>query len=183
MRLFFCIILFINIVLFGQERYVLECNPIAYRMSLFELDSLVGFVEVSNKNDSKLIDEINSSIGNPRGSAYCQALQYYTFWKLGGDNIVPRNGLAQSTFNNARRLGLKTSYTAEVGDLIVWYRVGTSRGHIGRIVEILGDGWVRTIEGNTTTANSKKEGIYYKQRHIHRPMSALMRVKGLVGRR
>jgi hypothetical protein len=93
---------------------------------------------------------------------------------------MQRNGLAQSSYNYAKKVGVKTAYKAQVGDLIVWKRGNTSKGHIGRIVETGEMGCVITIEGNTTNG-SGREGIYKKKRNIKHPISRILQIKGLVG--
>jgi hypothetical protein len=152
------------------------------------LRALVGTIEETNNNDGAIIFRLQDCIGIPRKQPYCQATQYYSFYvsaknlKMDTKNLpIPRNGLAQSSYNYAKQKGVKAPYNAEFGDLIVWKKDNTTKGHIGRIVEVGKMGWVVTIEGNTTNDTTKKEGIFYKKRNIKNPLNRILQVKGIVG--
>ncbi|MDR0926555.1 MAG: hypothetical protein LBO69_02170, partial [Ignavibacteria bacterium] len=106
----------------AQIRYELPCDKRLFDSSLDTLKGLVGTQEATNNNDGAKINEIQLICGIPIGSAYCNATQYYAFFvsakelKMDTMNLpIPRNGLAQSSFNYAKKQGVKTEYKAQVG--------------------------------------------------------------------
>lgn len=168
---------------FSQSRYVLPASERLQTSSLGLLKAFVGFTEETNKNDGEPFYTVQDYIGIRRGSAYCQALQYYCFditAKFYDEvNPIPRNALAQATYNTARKHQKRTPYKAKIGDLIVWKKGRTAFGHIERIESVQKGGWVITIAGNVQ--QGKKQGIFRKRRNIAQPISRLLKVKGLVG--
>lgn len=191
MKRIFALILVISLfnsitTLQGANKYNVPCNVSLFDGSLDTLKTLVGVLEKTGKNDGEIIRKIQITCGLPVGAAYCQATQYHCFEKsrlfLGlpkSANPIPKNGLAQSSFNHAKKVGVKTAYTATIGDLIVWKKGETIYGHIGRIVGIGEMGWVMVIEGNTS--NGGVQGIFVKKRNIGHPLSRSLQIKGLVG--
>jgi hypothetical protein len=169
----------------AQSRYEISCDKRVFDKSLEILNSLEGTIEKTGKNDGEKIFEIQTTCGIPKKAAYCNATQYFTFFEaVKALNLttkaipIPKNGLAQSSFNYAKKVGKKTEYFAEVGDLLVWKRGNTAKGHIERVVEVRQMGWVITLGGNVSSG--KKEGIFKKKRNIANPLSKLLSPKGLV---
>lgn len=181
------VLLFVSSVQ-AQTKYNLTCSYELFEQSLRELYKLEGIQEATNRNDGKIINTIQKTCGIPAGSSYCAATQYYTF-KSAADSLgltssgipISRNGLAQAHFNYAKANGRQVRYFAEVGDLIVYKRGNTGFGHIGRVIIVGEMGWVYTIEGNVTSNNTKKQGIFRKKRNIAMPIDKILNIKGLVG--
>ena len=174
----------------AQSRYEIPCDKRVFEYSLKVLQSLEGTRETTSKNDGVKINEIQMICGIPKGAPYCNATQYYTFYKSAEDlqlDIkaipIPKNGLAQSSFIYASKHGKKTAYNAEYGDLLVWARGNSINGHIERVTEIRSMGWVITLGGNVSATIDGKtvEGIFYKKRHLANPLGRLLQPKGLVG--
>lgn len=183
----FCFLIFIVGVCLGQERYELNVSKDLIVLSRKIAFSFVGEKEIQ-PNRSPKIDKINQTIGNPVGSPYCQAGQYYSYYsassllKKNYDNWpVPKNGLAISTFNLAKSKGKKNKkYFAKEDDFIVWKAPNNHTGHIERVVKVLNKGWVETI-GFNVSINQKEEGIWIKKRNIYFPLNRIKKIKGIVG--
>lgn len=183
------ILLLIPIQLQTQSKYEIDCPPDLVFHSMNILTNLVGIREKTNKNDGYIINQIQYSCGLKNGDPYCQATQYYTFQKavelLNMNNLtcyknpIPRNGLAQSTFNKARKTGKKTKYFCQIGDLVVWKKGKTAYGHIERIDKLGKNGWIVTIGGNVSNGN--QQGIFRKKRNLALPLNRVLTIKGIVG--
>lgn len=172
---------------FSQERYVVKCRQDLITKSYYYAKSQVGLKETGNNRG--IADIYNLSIGNPKGASYCQAGQYWAYWKACGDLKLsyavipmPRNGLANSTFNYAKKIGQKTGYYAEKHDFIIWKSVNDWTGHIERIIEVKQGGWVTTIGFNTGGGSEfNGDGVAFKKRNITFPLTRIKRIRGLVG--
>ena len=185
---FKCLLIILLIpTLYSQTRYELKCPENLINGSYKILLEQVGKLETGNNRG--IADIYNRSIGNPLGSPYCQAGQYYCYLtaahKLGNPSMflpLPRNGLANSTFDNAKRKGIKTRYAARKHDFIIWKSIYNYTGHIERIVEVRKGGWVKTVGFNTgSKSEDNGEGVCYKMRNINFPLSRIKQIRGLVG--
>lgn len=168
------------------DKYLLQCNK-----DLLELSTLVGLSEVNtleltNKNDGEVVKYL-IAVGLNKGNPYCAAGQYWCFWqackimKLDYSNIpIPKTGLASSIYNYAKAKGDRADAKAQKNDLIIWKKKNSIFGHIERIIEVKGAGWVKTLAFNVSGAVGRKEGVFIKQRNLYHLLSR-MRVHGLVG--
>lgn len=124
------------------------------------------------------------SVGIKTPAPYCNAGQYYCFWKVTNNIPMVKSGLAISTFQRASKVGVKVPYRAEIDDLIVWNKPKTIFGHIERVVEVGKAGWITTIGFNTTSGNKGNQrdggGVYKRKRNIYHPLGRNV-IKGLVG--
>jgi hypothetical protein len=181
------LLLSITVASFTQIRYELTAPKVLVLKSYNYLISQIGKTEIGNNRG--IADEYNRSIGNPLGSPYCQAGQYWCYVQACNElNIpyyeipMPRNGLANSTFNYAMRLGKRTGYTPQVHDLIIWKSVYNSTGHIERIVSVRNGGWVYTVGFNTgVKSQDNGEGVSKMKRNIRFPLNRIKKIRGLVG--
>jgi len=138
-----------------------------------------------------IADKYNRAIGNPLGSPYCQAGLYWCYLEaarsLGMSASVipmPRNGMANSTFDFFRKSGYKTAYKASVHDFIIWRSPKNYTGHIERIIAVGKAGWVTTVGFNTSPgtrgSQSNGDGVYIRKRNIRHPLAS-KRIRGLAG--
>jgi hypothetical protein len=172
---------------FSQSRYEVKCSQILINRSYQYLINEVGKIE--GKENRGIADVYNSAIGNPLGSSYCQAGQYWCYYKSCQDyNLnyslipMPRNGMAYSTYQFGVHYGKMTIYKPKIHDFIVWKAKTNGTGHIERIVKIGKAGWVTTIGFNTGSASQDNgEGVFYKKRNIYFPLNRIKYIKGLVG--
>jgi hypothetical protein len=179
-------LIFLPLLLLGQERYeiavekelVIESKKVALKQ--------VGILE-TGQNRGKEIDVYNQIIGNPLGSPYCQAGQYYCYyiaylnlkWEI-KNHPVPRNGLANSTFDYAKKVGKKSKkYYAKENDFIIWKEIDSYFGHIERINKVGKAGWVETIGFNVS--QNGKEGVFICKRNIKFPLTRIKKIRGIVG--
>ncbi len=175
-------------LLFGQQRYNVFVDSLLVEKSRDILFAQLG-VREAGRNRGEMVDVYNKVVGLPLGSPYCQAGQYYCYWKASRDlgriynnYPVPRNGMAISTFYLAKRTGEKSKYEASVDAFIVWkHREGAS-GHIERIIGVMKKGWVKTIGFNTgSQSQDDGEGVFEKKRNIHFPLTRIKFILGIVG--
>ena len=175
---------------YAQQRYVLPTKSELVQASYQIMLGQLGTTE-SGYNRGIMIDDYNRSIGNPLGASYCQAGQYWCYWtacnKLNIPYLyipMPRNGLANSTFDNAKKHGYLTGYTPKLHDFIVWRMPGGYTGHIERITEVLKAGWVVTVGFNTSSgvrgSQDNGDGCFKRKRNIKAPLGRKS-IRGLVG--
>lgn len=168
----------------SQVKYTLPCTNFVLYKSKFVLLSQVGVQEKTGNNDGVEVEKYLSSVGLKKGNPYCNAGQYWCFSTATDTNPMVKSGLAISTFNKAKKEGLRTSLNAEEHDLIVWNHKGTITGHIERIIEVQQKGWVYTIGFNTTSGTSGNQrdggGVWKRRRNIYHFLGR-MQLLGLVG--
>jgi len=179
-------ILFYPLMCLSQVRYDVFVNKNLIDKSKEIAINQIGIIE-KGKNRGEQIDKYNEIIGNPLGSPYCQAGQYYCYYmaylELGLNPLnhpVPRNGLANSTFDYAKRIGKRNKkYFAKNNDFIVWKAIDSPFGHIERIYKTHKAGWVETIGFNVRVGG--KEGVFIVKRNIYFPLSRIKQIRGIVG--
>jgi hypothetical protein len=184
MRIILLIILFFLLSGSSPQKYNVPAKESVLRESYKILVAQVG-VKEEGENRGKKIYEYQKTVGIPPGAPYCAAGQYYCF-KMAVQNLnldenaipIKKTGLANEIFNDAKKKGKKVEYKPFIHDLIVWRRGRTIFGHIERIVEVFGYGWVKTVAFNTNNGN--EAGVFYKKRNIYHPLQQ-MAIVGLVG--
>lgn len=164
-------------------RYVVRCADSVAARSLAVARSQVGVKEATGHNDGAQVEMYLHSVGLGRGYAWCAAFQYWTFEQTGGAAPFVRTPLANGIFADAVRRGTRQG-TYRAGDLLVWRHGGAgSSGHVGRIVAVLHDGYVRTVEGNTSSGTGNQrdgDGVYERVRNVRLPLGQLY-LRGFVG--
>ncbi|HAW08580.1 MAG TPA: hypothetical protein DCW42_05330 [Bacteroidetes bacterium] len=157
-----------------------------HKSSQFALNE-VGVIEKTNRNDNIRINEYLASVGLSPRNPYCQAGQYWSFlqainyFKLDSSEIpLLRTGSTVSAYNYAksRKVKIIISNTAKKDDLLYWRNGKEWSGHVGRIIEVMDKGWVKTIEFNTT-GEKGKEGVWIKKRNIFHVINRLT-VRGIL---
>jgi hypothetical protein len=138
-----------------------------------------------------IADIYNKAIGNPLGSPYCQAGQYWCYMMacdiLGLKQFIlpiPRNGMANSTFEYAKKHGYKTNYQPKVNDMIIWRSPDGRNGHIERIISVGRAGWVTTVGFNTSpgsyNSQDNGDGVWIRKRNIYQALGRKA-IRGLAG--
>jgi hypothetical protein len=155
-------------------------------------DLLIGEVGKKETGENRgIADVYNKAIGNPLGSPYCQAGQYWCYLKACAElNLqpfeipMPRNGLANSTFDYIKKYGVKTKYNPKVHDFIIWKSPEGYTGHIERIIAVGKAGWVTTVGFNTSSGLSGSQdnggGVWKRKRNIYHPLGR-KKIRGLSG--
>lgn len=170
---------------FSQVKYELPARKIVLEKSLEIGLREVGTCELSNRNDG-IVRKYLLPFGLPEGNPYCAAGQYFTFLaavrdlRLSEKYIpIPKTPLANRVLDYALSKGKKTKYHPSKNDLIIWRKAKTRFGHIERIIEVEGKGWVRTLAFNVKN-DFGQEGVFIKRRNILHPLGRLA-VRGIVG--
>jgi|WetSurMetagenome_2_1015567.scaffolds.fasta_scaffold157450_2 hypothetical protein len=185
MKTLILILLFVFSTAQAAERYQLHANPKLVKLSKILVLESVGIEEETGRNDGDDVEGFLNDLGLRKGSAWCSAFEvsmymracYALKWSL--DSIPFKlTALANGVFNSAKK-GTKTAYKAFDDDFIVWYLPGTSNGHIGRILFIIDDKRVLTVEGNTS-GRTEFDGVNINERSIYGNLGQ-KKVRGLVG--
>lgn len=177
----------------AQTRYELGADSHLLDLSQKIMLENVGTKELTGNNDGPKISKILESVGIYNPAPYCQAYVYYCFsearYIIGKCGVlveipIPKSAVAQSSFNYAKSKGLKTNYSPQVNDLIVWKYSNSWAGHTERIYKVLDKGNVLTVGANTSNglSGSQREGngIYKRKRNVKHPIGR-MKLRGLVG--
>ena len=189
MRIFTIILLttiLLTSTIWSQLKYELRCEPYLIESSYDSLLNQVGIKEATGHNDGP-VQKYQNIFGISR-QPYCQMLQYWCFYvnaKVKSDIPIPKSALAISSYNYAKKKGVKVDYIPGVHDLLVYQNDGKSTGHVERIIKTGELGWVTVIAGNTSNGKSGNQregnGVYRRERNIYHPLSRILLIKGLVG--
>lgn len=134
----------------------------------------IGKKEVGiNRGD--WVDEINRWIGAQLGSAYCvswiQHRLYLCAKELGLEINLPKSPSCLQFAKLQRKENIIYSRSnVQPGDIIIWIKKGSWKGHAGVCSKVLGDGKIETIEANTSppTGDQREgDGVYLKVRNIN----------------
>ena len=127
-------------------------------LSLKTAQSQNGVQEIPrNSNAGPAVESYLKSVGLGKGYAWCMAFVYWSVKQAAlqlntTSPLVKTAGvLRQWNEVNSR---MKTS-SPQVGDIFIM-DYGKGQGHTGFVVEILANGYVRTIEGNTNDEGSRE---------------------------
>jgi CHAP domain len=128
-------------------------------------------------NRSPDIDRWNNDVGAPLGSPYCASYTSAMLEKAHTYSPKTRTALARNFWNKANRNDRHTAreilngqYSVQEGDIVVWARGNTIRGHVG----IAYRNWYgkagRTIEANTSSgvrgSQFDGDGVHLRRRAI-----------------
>ncbi len=168
--------------LYAQQRYELTTlrNTNLERIELAK--SQLGVRE--EKNPAQ-IRKYLASVNIYSNAAWCQAFQFWLMDsicnKLKIVNPLPQSGLAISSYNYAKKVGIRTQFIPQAGDLLVWKTEGKWTGHVALIVQVKSEKSVITIEGNTSSKSVRTGGaVERKERLVNHPIGKLL-VYGIVG--
>jgi hypothetical protein len=180
------IILFLvlaNLNVYAQKRYAIECkDTMILHNSELRCIAEMGKTEKGGNNTGLHIKEYHKFIGlNYAGRfAYCAMGQCFCYQK---DRIFNFSALANNIYAYFVKNGIQTVYEPKKHDFIVWKNINNSNGHIGRVKQYLGNGWVLTYEFNTSPDKGNQrdgDGNYIKKRNIYHILGR-MKVRGLAG--
>lgn len=132
------------------------------------LRAYLGAREVNASNSGPLIDNFFEGCGVPKGNPYCGCFLNYGLLAIGGmgpscpawtpcwftKNVVWKRDVDPEsvTFQEGWTIGL------------YFHRLGRI-AHVGSVVEDFGDGYIKTIEGNTNSAGSREgHGVFMRIR-------------------
>ena len=137
----------------------------AMRIVRFFVDAKVR--EELGPNHGKWVDKILASVGSKPGFAYCASSVYYAMINAGADpRQLPEKRSAAgviSWYQWANQKGMLYGVPKR-GFLFYW--LDGQHGHIGFVREV-GNGWFKTLEGNTNADGSRDgDGFYEKVRYI-----------------
>ena len=126
----------------------------------------IGKHELTGNNDGKHVKEYLASVGINFRAPYCMAFQHWAFMKAG---FVPflKSGSTGAVWQSAKRNGTRVKPIPDKHSLIFWHR--GNAGHVGRIDSVGFNGWVKTIEGNTSNglkgSQAEGNGNYIRMRN------------------
>lgn len=175
-------LLIAKMTLQSQTRYELKEQKLTKKERIEFAKSQIG---INKTKDRAVVLSYLRNVGLKNYTAWCQAFQYTSFVvatnKLQIQIAIPRSGLANSSFDYAKRIGAKrTNFYALLGDLLVWKSEGWS-GHVGLVIDTLGNNKVISIEGNTSSLSTSQGGaVERKMRYLNHKIGKL-KVRGLVG--
>jgi hypothetical protein len=128
------------------------------------------------KESDNLVSKIRRTVHqDPNKEPWCIDFIWFCLdqIKQKSDLMRTNSAMALWTHSDTRLRTLRP----EIGNIVIWCFGGTSRGHGGIVAEIHeGLGLIKTIEGNTTPANTVDrigDGVYLKTRHIISPPGAM----------
>lgn len=178
--------IFLTLAIRSQSKYELICKPYLIELSYDSLIAQIGIREATGNNDGAV--EKYQKIFSMKNQPYCQMLQYWCFYvnaNKKSDIPIPKSALAISSYNYAKKYGVKVPYMPAKHDFLVYQNSGDVTGHVERIVSVGELGWVIVVAGNTTngkTGNQREgNGVYKRERNIYHPLSRILLIKGLVG--
>lgn len=130
--------------------------------------SEIGVREATGHNDGDQVEKYLSSVGLPKGYAWCAAFVNYNLRKCGAQHAG--SGWSPNWFPLHRtvvtRLGLgDAGYEPRAGDVFGIFFLDKKRiAHIG-FIHVWGRNNVVTVEGNTNNMGSREgDGVYKKTR-------------------
>lgn len=172
----------------APERITIVATEHQWTKSMTLLREQIGVIE-RGSNDGTMVRRYLASVGLRAGNPWCWALQYWSYAEC--DDSVPAalkaTGSTQTAWYHARRHAMAITVAAapQAGDLVIYYTPGRWSGHGARITDIVGGGWLKTIEGNTSSGGQGSQrdgdGCYARRRNWLHPMLRL-RVRGFIGR-
>jgi len=144
-----------------------------------------NLIDVGGNKTAKEIQKFLNSVGLKGNQPYCQAFVYYCHKVNGYADF--RTGLANGYYASLKRkYGSFRGTVENKQGLIVWKYPNSVSGHIGFILRIPRNGYVQTLEGNTSWDNSSpdgrvyagKKGVFVKQRKIGK--LGAMELRGII---
>lgn len=169
----------------------LEAAPQWREAFLQVVATQMGLRERTGRNDGPHIDAYLRAAGLGPGYAYCYAMPYWAgqqaAMKTNTTNPLPRTASTQTAFDRALQAGARVS-GYDVGSIAIFRVPKRWEGHAMTIVEILGNGWVRTHESNTAAPTRRKtttaaerdgQGNYERVRCLNSPLGR-MYLRGII---
>ena len=127
-------------------------------LSLKTAQSQNGVQEVPrNSNAGPAVESYLKSVGLGKGYAWCMAFVYWSV-KQAALQLNTTSPLVKTAgvLRQWNEVNPKMKYTSpKVGDVFIM-DYGKGQGHTGFVVDVLPNGWIRTIEGNTNDEGSRE---------------------------
>lgn len=185
----------ISFICNAQIKYIIPINVKLKTLSEKYCASVIDVKEETGNNDGAIIESIIATGGGKKGYPYCYYYQYWAYEMATNEannhfcckfvNPLVKSGSSQALFNYAVNLNNKTFFKPQKHDFIVWKTSNSWAGHIERIKEVLGGGYVITYAANTSNGKSGSQregnGIFLRKRNINHPLSRLLKIRGLIG--
>lgn len=165
---------FSKIMLYCDEALLIESENVA-------LEEIRAFDhQFQSKRYKYLI-----SVGLKGEYAFCAAAQYYCFAEACSRlNIsitqipIIKSGAVSRIFEESKKSGSGTHAPISRHSLVIWRYPKCCRGHIERVLNVLENGWVRTLAFNTD-CNGTKNSACIKLRNTRHPLGRMM-LKGII---
>lgn len=136
--------------------------------------SQIGIVEQGGANRGKEVNEYLASTGLVPGYPWCAAFVSWCFQQA--QVYAPRSAWVPAYFTKNKLIYLRGKYQSkkpEAGDVFcIWYHNLGRPGHIG-FIEVWGEEWVVTVEGNTNEGGSREGTGVFKKRRLQRQVYAV----------
>lgn len=176
--------------LYSQVRYEVPCEYNVIHRAVSIAHKQVGLKELTGNNDGEHIREYMKAVGlnYDKHYPYCAAGIVWCMLtaadELDKDICIKKSALCYRLFTWAKASGKITYNKPHVGDIVIWNRAGTTKGHTEIIIEVLKNGWVTTIGFNTSNGKrgSQREGngIFIRKRNLFH-MLGNMYIKCIIG--
>lgn len=108
--------------------------------------------------------------GKAQGEPWCMAFVQFCIQQIETKNkikcLVYKSEHCMTVFRESKHKCVKNPAP---GDIVIWRMGNTASGHVGIVNKILGDGWMETVEGNTSDSSKldrNGDGIYLKKRSM-----------------
>jgi hypothetical protein len=133
----------------------------------------VGVREKGRPNHGPEVKMYLASVGLDQGYAWCMAFAQFTFSEAcrisRASKSLIRGASVRTVYRQMKAKGSlrSPSFAAKRGQMMCFMKPGTQYGHVAIVLENLGNGKVRTIEGNTGPDGGRDgDGVYIKIRPI-----------------
>lgn len=130
----------------------------------------VGDRETS-RNSGPEVDAFLASVGLGPGYPWCAAFVYFCFREAAASvrapNPCPRTAGALRLWDLCTPQADLTQFVSPDAGSVFVIDHGHGLGHVGFVEELLDDGTLRTIEGNTAPTGTREgDGVYRRSRRI-----------------
>jgi CHAP domain len=136
------------------DQYKFEAGAAPVTIWNHLVDVAGRFIGVSQDNSPLIVDEFRNTINKtPAGEAWClDFVQTCIAYVEGAEGITSPLAATEGVLDLWAKSEVQRTDTPEMGDIILWQKIGSNEGHCGLIVAVQPDHFV-TIEGNTSGAD------------------------------
>lgn len=156
------------------DKEIAACDPTElYQMAYAALE---GTREATGKNDGKVVEMIQYSVGLKKGDSWCMAaaqaaLRFVELW-TGKISSIAVGGHCLTVYKQSPANQIKPTEKPQQGDMIIYQHGSTSNGHVEGIIEIYKDAFAFTMGGNTSAGPGVErngDGVYARMRTLRGP--------------
>ncbi len=156
-------------------------SDVLRKLLILEASRWVGTTEVGGNNKGQIVEKFQKTVDSKaQGEAWCMAaVQTWCVWtKNYFDTCHPplKDTIKLAIYPSEHCLTVwnKTDPRCRIksptpGCVIIWRRGQTTNGHTGIFVEMLPNGKMKTIEGNTGDGKGvvrDGDGVYFRERSL-----------------